>query len=588
MDDKFRYRAVTVLFASILLVLVGRSFYLQVWRGAALRTTAEGNRVAARLLTAPRGIIYDAYGRQLVENVASTDVVLNPVYLPSEENESILVEKLPELLAEVSGSDVQEALRRCRTTQRPVRLATALDHDAVLAIEQIQGQLPGVELASSLVRRYDDGRATAPLLGYTSYVSNDDLREHAYVVSTDIIGKTGLEYTYDAGLHGRHGVSYEEIDAAGVTQKQVRQEEAVAGNDLHLNVDFELQKFITDLLTRLDEEKRAADQPNVAGAVVALDPRTGGVRALVSYPIYDANIFSQPRLADQTRAIIDDPRQVLFNRAVSGMYPPGSTIKPYLAAAALEEEIITSHTTIMSTGGIQVGPWSFPDWKSGGHGLTDVRKAVAESVNTFFYAAVGGEGERRGLGLARARQYLEHFGWGKLTGADLPNEAAGFLPTEEWKMSIKNEPWYIGDTYHLAIGQGDVLVTPLQVAMSTAAIANGGYVYAPSVAHVQQRRARHIPVRTETIQIVKEGMRQAVTEGSGRALAGLPVALAGKTGTAQAADDELTHAWFTSFGPWEAPELVVTVLLEGGGAGDIDAVPVAREIWEWWAKERRV
>jgi penicillin-binding protein 2 len=592
----YRYYAIYGLWIIILGILAGRSFYLQVMHGAAFRSTAEGNRVAARLLTAPRGIIYDVHGQQLVENVASTDVVLDPAQVPRGENESVLIEQLPQLVPGVSATDVQEALQRTRESQRPVRLATALDHDTVLAIERKSGELPGVQLVSSLVRRYRDGRVTAPFLGYTGYVAADDLESRGYLASTDIIGKTGIEQAYDEPLHGKHGVSYEEINAAGATQKHIREELPLPGRDLHLSLDIELQQFITDLLTRTEDERAQKGLPAVSGAVVALDPRTGGVRALVSYPSYDANVFSQPKLGDQTAGVINDPRQLLFNRAVAGMYPPGSTIKPFIAAGALAENIISGDTTFLSTGGLQVGPWNFPDWKAGGHGVTDVKKALAESVNTFFYLITGGDADHLGLGVERTRTYLAGFGWGEATAIDVPNEAPGFLPTEAWKLKAKGEPWYIGDTYHLAIGQGDVLVTPLQIAVSTAAVANGGFVHQPSLVQATavgeeepepvERSTQRVAVPAEDLAIVREGMRDVVTKGSGRSLSSLPLALAGKTGTAQVGTGDDTHAWFTSWGPYESPELVVTILLERGGAGDKDAVPLAKEIWQWWSEHR--
>lgn len=604
MDDIFetstvyRYRLGYALMVGVIGLLLLRSFYLQIVQGAHLRSMAEGNRVAARLLTAPRGIIYDVRGIQLVENIASTDVVLNPVHIPSSEHEEILIEQLPHIISSLSGDSVRSALERSRSSTRPIRVATAVDHDTVLDIERLLPQLPGVELVSSLVRRYQEGRVTAPFLGYTGYVTAEDLEEKPYLAGTDIIGKTGIEETYDEQLHGRHGVSYIEINAEGAPQKQVREEQPVAGTDLHLSIDGELQQYITELLTTMDGERQARGQTSLPGAaVVAMDPRTGSLRALVSYPSYDANIFSQPTLSDQTAQIIRDPRQLLFNRAITGMYPPGSTIKPFIAAGALAENIISETTSFLSTGGIQVGPWNFPDWKAGGHGVTNVQKAIAESVNTFFYLVVGGDADHRGLGLSLTEKYLTDFGWGAPTKIDIHNEAAGFLPTEEWKLSVKHEPWYIGDTYHLAIGQGDVLVTPLQVAVSTAAVANGGRVLQPTIVQtlavggekeeVPKEESRLVAISPDDLRIVREAMRATVLGGSGRSLADLPVALAGKTGTAQVGGEgEDTHAWFTSFGPYESPELVVTILLERGGAGDVNAVPVARDIWRWWSEHR--
>ena len=331
------------------------------------------------------------------------------------------------------------------------------------------------------------------------------------------------------------------------------------------------------------------------GSIIALDPRSGAIRALVNYPAYDPNAFSQPGKFSESTVFFGDERQPLFNRAISGSYAPGSTIKPLIAAAGLQEGVITRNTSFLSTGGINIGIWSFPDWKSGGHGQTNVTKAIAESVNTFFYLLAGGDENIKGLGVEKITEYLSAFSWGKTTGIDLPNEAEGFLPSAEWKKEVKDERWYIGDTYHLGIGQGDVLVTPLQVAVGTAAIANGTTVYQPFIVadKVAQNSSRtehktKIPINKSHIQTVQEGMRQAVLEGSARRLSSLPLAVAGKTGTAQFAGGiENTHAWFTSFAPYDTPELTVTVLLEKGGKGDEHAVPIAQEIWQWWHEHEK-
>ena len=571
---------------AVLVILLGRSFYLQVLHGSEFRVTAEGNRITAVPIPAPRGIMYDTNGIQLVENIASADVVLNPAGLPREENEAILIERLPALLP-VTADEVRNAINQARSTARSVRLVAALDHDTLIALEREQDQLPGVEPVSSLVRRYFHGSDVASVLGYTSPVTAEELKDRPELRPTDITGKTGLESWYDEQLHGQHGVQYEEVDAAGRTQKQIDRQEPIAGADLDLTLDVELQQYITELLREGEHE---------AGAVVALDPRSGAVRALVSYPSYDGNAFSQPALRKEAAAAILDERQLLFNRAVSGTYPPGSTIKPFIAAGALAENIITPGTTYQSTGGLSIGIWNFPDWKAGGHGTTNVTKAIAESVNTFFYLITGGDETRTGLGVKRTTNYLAKFGWGAPTGIDIPSEADGFLPSPEWKEEVKEERWYIGDTYHLAIGQGDVLATPLQLAVSTAAVANSGTVYEPFVVRAltwpekdpkeQSTTGHRTTIPAADIATVRQGMRETVTAGSGRSLSLLATPVAGKTGTSQISGTDKTHAWFTSFGPYVEPELVVTVLVERGGAGDKVAAPIARDIWQWWGDNR--
>jgi len=578
-------------------ILLGRSFYLQIVKGNQFLSAAEGNRVNADYLTAPRGIITDTFGRQLTENITSTDLVLDPVTLPSPENEAPLIEQLPGIIS-VTSQEVREAINATRQTQRVTRLAIALEHEQVLAIEQAQANLPGLKLVSSLVRRYPQGHITAHILGYTSPVDAQELASRNDLKPTDITGKTGLEKQYDSVLHGIDGYSYIEVDAAGRPQKQTDNEEPIPGYNMQLTLDLEFQQFIMDSLAELNQSLQSEEepQPPLAASVVALDPRSGAVRALVSYPSFDPNSFSQPALREQSENIVSDELQPLFNRAITGTYPPGSTIKPLLAASALSEKVINANYTINSTGGLDIGPWHFPDWKAGGHGVTDVTKAIAESVNTFFYLSVGGDATHTGLGVDRAVKYLSRFGWGEPTGIDLPNEAAGLLPTPDWKLEAKQEKWYIGDTYHLAIGQGDVLATPLQITTAIAAIANDGHVNQPFLVKSTSApnddpipvttNSRSLKIRKSYLDLIQQGMRRTITDGSGRRLSSLPVALAGKTGTAQVGGTEKTHAWFVSFGPYQNPQLVFTVLLEKGGEGDKNAVPFAEKIWQWWIDNR--
>jgi penicillin-binding protein 2 len=263
-----------------------------------------------------------------------------------------------------------------------------------------------------------------------------------------------------------------------------------------------------------------------------------------------------------------------------------------VAAAALAEGLIIPTTSFLSTGGLTIGSWFFPDWKVGGHGETNVGKAIAESVNTFFYIIGGGFDAFTGLGVERITSYARLFGFGSLTGLDLPNEGEGFLPSKEWKEEVKGERWYVGDTYHLAIGQGDLLVTPLQMAVALSTVANGGTKYEPHVAKAVGDqwilpKGTVLPEELrQAIKIVREGMRQTVTSGSARRLNSLPLAAAGKTGTAQIGGSSETHAWFTGFAPYENPEIAVVVLIEEGGEGSSTAVPVAENIFRWWYQNR--
>jgi penicillin-binding protein 2 len=331
-----------------------------------------------------------------------------------------------------------------------------------------------------------------------------------------------------------------------------------------------------------------------AAAGIAMDPETGEILALVSIPAYNNNFFAQGITSARYNEIIDHPSNPLFNRAIAGEYPPGSVFKPVMATAGLEEGLINERTSFKSVGGIRVGKWFFPDWKAGGHGVTDVRKAIAESVNTFFYYLGGGYNDFTGLGVDKILEYAGRFGLGSETGIDLPAEADGLLPSRAWKKEEIGEGWYIGDTYHLSIGQGFLLTTPIQVANYTSVLANGRTLYRPSlikevtdsaggvVKEFEPEVIRDNFIDKKNIEIVRQGMRQAVTRGSCAKLFDLPVKVAGKTGTAQWANDKPPHSWFTGFAPYENPEIVLTVLVEKGGDSEKISVPAAKEIFKWY------
>ncbi len=579
-----RFGILNVVLLGVMMLITVRGAYLQIFAGGAFRARAESNRVDTVTVTAPRGIVYDKNHVQLTENISSTDLVFNPRTLPTRDNESYLLDRLTELLPEVSPDVIREALDRTRKTQKETLVMKAIDHDTVLKIEQAQAEVPGATLVSSLVRKYPFREALAHVLGYTSSVTANEISADESLIATDTTGKEGIEQKYDTALRGQHGLTYTEVTASGKEKTDLGEKPAIAGQDITLTIDSALQEFIYGLFSERDAKAKESGKDPVQGSAIVLSPTTGAVVAMVSYPSFDPNTFSQPSLRIHAENIFENPLHPLFNRAVDGTYPSGSTIKPFLAAGALQEGIITPQTTVRSTGAITVGPWRFADWKAGGHGITNVTKALAESVNTFFYMVAGGLDSQPGLGVEKATRYLREFGWDAKTGIDLPSEAPGFLPSPEWKLKATGQPWYIGDTYHLGIGQGDVLATPLQIAVGTAAVANIDAWYEP---HLIEGSAKKHPLSiSETnMKVVQGGMREAVLTGSARSLNTLPIPIAGKTGTAQIGGTDKTHAWFTSFGPYAKPDTVVTILLEKGGAGDTEAVPMAKEIWQWLSEQ---
>lgn len=580
---------------AIVLVLLGvRVFFLNVVKGGYYQDVAVRNSVRNVLLSAPRGLIFDRYGKQLVRNVPSMELLATPGDLPtSEEERQSMIERLRSFIA--FDSDEWEALLRSAggTFSAPIVLKPSLTQDETLIFSARAAEFPGISLERSAVREYQDGLIFSHILGYEGKIRKEELAEYPDYLPIDSIGKQGIEKSYESELRGKRGADRVEVDSRGAVKKALGVFEPEPGSDLILNIDADLQKKLFDSLSV------ALDTAGLRkGAAVAMDPRDGSVLALVSLPSFDNNLFAGGIDSANYAGLIEDDAIPLFNRAIAGEYPPGSTIKPFLASAALAEGVVTPNTQIESRGGITVAGFSFGDWKA--HGFTDVRHAIAVSSDVYFYSVGGGYGNIRGLGMEKMDAYEQRFGFGSETGIDVPGEKTGFLPTAEWKEKKFGERWYIGDTYHASIGQGFVLATPLQLADATSAVANGGTLWKPRV--VGQIRDRDGTLRSmapealrrnvidpSILKTVREGMRMTVTEsvGTAQSLAGLPVAVAGKTGTAQFGTEKKTHGWFESFAPYEHPTIVLVVLIEGQENEGYFAVPVTKDVLSWYFGEGR-
>lgn len=570
-----------------LAALAGRIFYLDIVKGAEYQEKAARNSLRQIVIPAPRGIVYDRFGKALVRNTPSMDAVLIPTDVPEGDGRDRLRETLIGLLS-LDRSEAEDVFSRLdRRSTKPVLLKERISQEEALLIAGQGRELRGVGLYRSAYRDYMDGLIFSHILGYEGKIKKEELEEHPEYLMTDAIGKQGIEKSYESVLRGRHGFQRVEVDALGQVKKDLGTVYPEAGNDLFLNIDADLQKKIFDSLQTLLEKNGLH-----RAAAVAIDPRDGAVRALVSLPSFDNNLFSQGISSADYRMLADDPSQPLFNRAVSGEYPPGSTIKPVVAAAALAEGVVSPDTVVDSLGGaLRIGAASFRDWTV--HGPSAIRQAIAESNDIFFYTIGGGYGPVRGLGMDRMKKYEGLFGYGERTGIDTTGEADGLVPDARWKEEKIGERWSIGNTYHASIGQGFVLSTPLQILNSVAAIANGGTLYEPHIA-AQVRSAggqasviapkviRSGFIDPGVLRVVREGMRQTVTGGTAQSLQDLPVETAGKTGTAQFGGDGKTHGWFVSFAPYEHPELAMIVLVEGQGEEGYNAVPVTKEAFSWY------
>lgn len=585
-----RFLLAAVIGTAALLALIGRAAYLQVARGDHYAALAEANRVRTYTVVPPRGIVSDRFGTPLIQNVSSFIFTMTFADLPRETAPRGETLSHAADLVGVPRTDLDLLLTAAaRDPYEPFVVEKGIPYEAALRLAIAEPDLPGFHLQAATVRSYATAAPTlSHLLGYTGNISPEEyqeLKDDGYR-PVDEIGKTGIERAEEMRLRGTPGQVAVEVDARGRELSVDSKTDPTAGQNLTLTVDLPLQQFI---------EGRVADVLIKNGlsraSVVAIDPQNGAVRALVSFPTFDSNAFVDGIDAETYARLLEDPDRPLFPRAVGGEFPPGSTFKPFVAYTALSEGIVDDHTSFVSTGGLRIGEWWFPDWKAGGHGVTDVRKAIAESVNTYFYVVGGGYDNVTGLGVERITAGARQLGFGELTGIGLPGEADGFLPSKEWKEEAKGERWYVGDTYHLAIGQGDLLVTPLQLAVANAALANGGTRYLPHLVEKVDDEpvaavAADVQLDRAAVQTVREGMRQAVTVGSARFLSGLARPVAGKTGTAQTPGNQPTHAWFEGFGPYDDPTLSIVILIENGGEGSSIAVPIARDIFEWWFANR--
>ncbi len=593
MEFEITKRYATILFGIIfiaLLLLIMRAVYLTVIRGEAYAIRAEDNSTAYTIIPAPRGIITDRFGEPLVENVPQSDIIALLSYIPRDE--AVVREQLARI-ARITGESVDVLLQKI-TAARKNRQAVAVLLQNITQEQRFAFaamDLPGFRLMHTPRRHYIDSAIFAHIIGYTGIVQAEDVERNPRFLPTDHVGRTGVEKVYDDILRGVHGATGVEVDVHGRMRRVTQDRAPQPGSDIALTIDAALQKAATTAL-----ERALARHNLTRGSVVVLDPRDGSIRALVSLPSYDNNLFIGGIDRATYAALVTDPDRPLFHRAIAGAYPPGSTVKPMLAAAALDAGVVDETTTVNSTGAIRVGAYTFRDWRA--NGVADVRRAIATSHNIFFYAIGGGYGPvRRGMGMDVMKRYYTRFGFGEKTGIDLPSESPGFIPTPAWKVRRFGEPWTIGNDFHAAIGQGYVKATPLQVALATAVVANGGTLWTPHVFGYQRDargqiisykpRARREHVLPDAVlRVAREGMRMAVTEGTARLLRTLPFPVAAKTGTAQFGTQGLTHSWLTSFAPYDAPEIVVLAMVEAQKSGPNAAPPVVKEIYEWYATHR--
>lgn len=593
-NQAFLNRAIVagMLVLAAMLVISWRMVQLQVVDHQHFTTLSRENRVKVLPLPPTRGLIYDRKGVLLAQNRPAYSLEITP------EQVADLDQTLAELaeVIEIGEEDLERFWQLKRRKRRfdsvPIRINLSQDETAQFAVHR--HRFPGVDIKAQLLRHYPHDVKTTHVLGYVGRVSQKDLEQIdvSNYSGTSHIGKNGVEKTYESALHGVVGLEQVEVNAAGRKVRTLEQTAPEPGVDVHLHIDIGLQEVAM----------KALGDNN--GAAVAIDPKNGAVLAFVSQPGYDPNLFVEGISSKDYKALQQDENRPLTNRALRGQYPPGSTIKPFMGLAGLENRAIEYDTSVYCPGHFQLpgNTHRYRDWKKGGHGSMDLDSAIVQSCDVYFYKLA------YELGVDRIHDFLGQFGFGERTGIDLTGESGGLLPSREWKRRARRQPWYPGETLIIGIGQGYFLTTPLQLAAATAAIANGGTYYIPHVVDYLRSRdtgeINPIPPSAHTIPVgmrqnwtdVRDGMLHVVesNRGTAKRIRSDRYKIAGKTGTAQvftvaqdAEYDEETlekklrdHALFIAYAPADDPRIAVAVVVENGGHGGSVAAPIARAIMD--------
>ena len=585
------------------LLLAGRFVWLQVIQYDRYHALAENNRIALVPSPPPRGAIYDRNGTVLAQNETAFTLEVTP---HEAGNVDEVLTQLATLI-EITPADIKR-FRRLMAESRgfeSVVLRARLNEQEVARFAVNRYRFPGVEVRARQFRQYPYADVMAHVVGYIGRINPRDQEQlveagrAANYRGTEHIGKAGVEASYEPWLHGRTGVEKVETDSGGRAVRVLSRTPPVAGHAIHLHLDAGLQQLAAEVFGEF------------RGALVALDPRNGGVLALVSRPGFDPNLFVDS-IDQATWAELNHPMErPLINRALRGVYPPGSTIKPFMALAGLELGLRTPGDSIVDPGYFSLPGSShrYRDWKKDGHGVVDLKRSLVVSCDTYYYRLA------HQMGIENMHRFLTRFGFGQKTGVDLDGELAGLMPNPEWKRRRFNQPWWPGETVIAGIGQGYTLATPMQLAVATMAIANDGVVYQPQLLRAWQdpdtgrmhyaapRIVGRIPLKPEHLKVVKQAMVEVTLPGGTAAVAGAgaPYAFAGKTGTAQVvgikqgarydekrlAAHHRDHALFIAFAPADAPRIAVAVMVENGGSGSGTAAPIARKVIDYWLLGKR-
>jgi len=598
-DPDITRRSLILLFVAFwaFALLLGRLYWLQVVESDRYRDLSENNRLRLRTVRAPRGLILDRKGRAIAETQGSFDLICSPVDVKDLEVEIGLLVEIVEF-----DVDVNEVLDKIRLAKRTnpysgITVARDLRFEQVSVIEFNRENLPGFSVLVEAKRSYPYGTAFAHLLGYVGEASPEELEqsEDDSLAMGDLVGKYGLERKMDDDLRGVNGGRKVEVDAAGRDQRLVEEVPSRAGGAVHTFLDADLQVTAQEALG------------NRAGAVIALAPRTGEVLAFYSGPAFDPNVFTRGIRKAEWQALVTDPRKPMQNKGLQGTYAPGSTIKPFLALAALEGKVQEEGKTVLCPGWYRLGNRVFRCWKEKGHGAVDMYRAIVQSCDVYFYTL----GLK--LGPDRLAKLEKDAGLGTITGIDLPGERKGLVPDTEWKRTVAKARWNDYESVLLGIGQGAVHLTPLEMAAGYATLATGGEVMRPRVVSkvigmdgkVQTfapEMLRKLPWNPENVEFIRKALAGVVNDYGTGGVAKLPgIVVGGKTGTAQVASvkgkmiksEDLPyeirdHAWFVAFAPVDDPQIVVAAMVEHGGHGGSAAAPIVKAVMQEFFRTRPV
>ena len=587
LNKKYAYRLELLMIASMLIfaVLIGRMAYLQLYKGDYYYRLSEGNRVRAVKILAPRGIIYDCNGEALVKNEPGFVVSL---LRTNKKPDMAVINKLSAII-EVPPEQILEKIKQNEDSYEPIRIKSNLSAAMVTKIEERSEELPGILLELQSIRKYVNNELAVHVLGYVGEVSEYEISkgQNTDLKAGSIVGKFGLERFYDNYLRGTDGSYREEVDVAGRVVQTLDELPPKPGQGLVLTVDAKLQREaekIVDEHLKYLRSSGFAPKANAA-AIIAIDPRNGAIKALVSRPGFNPNLFVNGISSKDWQTINDNPFDPMSNKVISGEYPPGSTFKIVTGSAALETGKVTPQEMIFDSG----KHWLIPMGNSEGEALgwINFHKALAASDNVYFYEM----GNRVGIDVLK--KYAALFGFGKTTGIDLFGENEGIIASPEYKMKVFDEDWYLGDTFNAAIGQGFNLATPIQLAVMLSAVANNGDIYKPHlvdkivnddgsvVKEIKPEKIGRLPVSAETLELLQSALKAVAQEGGTAAqMANLSVPVAGKTGTAENPHGK-DHGLFVGYAPADNPNLVVVAVIDQGGFGSVSAAPIVQRIFEY-------